>query len=94
MKKSLSPQDLVAKLDLLLIDGESSWEEDLEGVSDQDFERLSNLATEKALQLALLSIYLGHRGGFGCGDHGHDGAIRAMNKERKKIRWALCYSYP
>ena len=44
--------------------------------------------------MAEISEYLGQRGGYGCGDHGHEDAMLVVAKHKKKIRKALGYSYP
>ena len=38
---------------------------------------------------ARLAAYLGQRHGYGCGDQGHDRAVRESNKVVAKVRRAL-----
>jgi hypothetical protein len=74
--------------------GQNEWDKLLEGMSPSDIQFLSNEACAIAQWMALFSVYLGYRGGFGTGDHGHEIALKAMAMDRMKIRRALGYSYP
>lgn len=62
-----------------------------EGVTIQD---IDTNATAQAVQFATLAAYAAYRGGAGCGDHGHEAAMKAAHKAEKRIRKALGYSYP
>lgn len=44
--------------------------------------------------LALLSAYVEERYYTGCGEQSHEDACKAANKQLKKVRAALGYSYP
>lgn len=59
-----------------------------------DMSEISDYLTAKSVLLAELSEYIDRRGGAGCGDDGHEKALEKAQKERKKIRKALGYSYP
>ena len=61
---------------------------------DISIQELSDYACSLSVIAAELSEYLGYRGGYGVGDHGHDAALLKADKKRKKIRKALGYSYP
>jgi hypothetical protein len=41
---------------------------------------------------ARLAAYMGKRHGYGCGDQGHDRAVRVSNKVVAKVRRALGYN--
>jgi hypothetical protein len=41
---------------------------------------------------ARLAAYLGQRHGYGCGDQGHDQAVRESNKVVANVRRALGYT--
>jgi len=72
----------------------NGWGDYLDLEQDISLQGLSDYACTLALMSAELSEYLGYRGGFGCGDHGHEAALKAFEKKRKRIRKALGYSYP
>lgn len=61
---------------------------------DTSLTRGSDLASALSVLSGMLSVYLGYRGAFGSGDHGHDDAVEAAMKARKKLRKANGYSYP
>jgi hypothetical protein len=62
--------------------------------SSGELKELSKQASYLSEQLAVISEYLDWRGGGGCGDHGHDDALKKAEKRRKKVRKALGYTYP
>lgn len=72
--------------------------EGLESTVDQlDAHVLQCLEKEAAAvsqRAAWVSEYLSLRGASGCGDHGHDEAVKGANKYLKKVRKALGYTYP
>ena len=74
----------------------TQWDEYLSHINADTslISAMSDDACSLALKAGELSHYLGHRGAFGSGDHGHDDAMKAMHKQRKKLRKALGYSYP
>jgi hypothetical protein len=57
----------------------------------QEMERECDALIQRA---SLLSTYLGARGADGCGDHGHEVALRYAQKQVKRIRKAIGYTYP
>lgn len=72
----------------------NDWEKITETIPESDRQDLSDIASNASAYLAGLSEYLGYRGGYGFGDHGHNKAINAMTKRRRKVRKALGYTYP
>lgn len=59
-----------------------------------DLSEISDYLTAKSVLLAELAGYVDRRGGAGCGDDGHEEALKKAQKDRKKIRKAIGYSYP
>lgn len=57
----------------------------------QDLERHLDGLVQHA---SMLSEYLGQRGTYGCGDHGHEDSLKAANSKLKKIRKAMGFTYP
>ncbi len=43
---------------------------------------------------ALLHSYVSNRFNTGCGDQGHEAAVKRANKELTRIRKAMGFSYP
>jgi hypothetical protein len=66
-------------------------EQGFENVGLQELERA---ADGLAQQAAWLSAYLGARGANGCGDSGHDAAVKYADKQRRAIRRVLGYTQP
>lgn len=50
--------------------------------------------TAVAARAAHASRYLMHRGAAGCGDSGHDEALKDADRGNKAMRKVLGYSYP
>ncbi len=65
-----------------------------EDISPSEANELSDYLTSLSVTAGMLAQYLGYRGGFGCGDHGHDKAMKAAHKREKALRKANGYSYP
>lgn len=57
----------------------------------QDMERECDALCQRA---AWLSTYLGARGADGCGDHGDSHARQYADKQVKRIRKTIGYTYP
>jgi hypothetical protein len=55
----------------------------------QEFERWLTSVSERAARLA---AYVGARGANGCGDQGHERAVREQNRTAAKVRKALGYT--
>jgi hypothetical protein len=55
---------------------------------------LADIADGICQMVALLSGYLGSRGGNGCGDSGDTEALKDAQKQLKKVRKALGYTHP
>lgn len=74
----------------------NEWGEFLDGLNlrSGELSEMSDYLTNRATLLAELAEYLDNRGGNGCGDSGHENAMKKAQKERKRIRKALGYSYP
>lgn len=63
-------------------------------LTEHQLSEVSDACCDAALCLGELSYYLGYRGAYGCGDHGHDKAVEQACRHRPKLRKALGYSYP
>ena len=63
-------------------------------ITESQMHELSDLADDRAVVLAMISEYAGYRGGYSCGDHGHEKAWQAALKHRTRVRDVLGYSYP
>lgn len=61
------------------------------GIDLQDAERV---LTQVAELCGIRASYLLQRGAGGCGDNGHDHALYHANRDRKRLRKALGYTYP
>lgn len=48
--------------------------------------------SQMAIRLAMFGEYLDQRHGFGCGDQGHETAVRKCNSLQTKIRRAMGYT--
>lgn len=75
----------------------SDWDkttEMLKGIGDRDYQHAESALSALSVRAGELAYYLGYRGAFGTGDHGHEGAFRAAEKRRKALRKANGYSYP
>lgn len=57
-------------------------------------QRLAREADALAQDAAWLSAYLDQRGAAGCGDNGHEEAVKYADKRKKQIRKVLGYTYP
>ena len=57
-------------------------------------QHISDYASQLSALAAEIMGYADARGGNGCGDSGHDEAMKQAQKERKKVRAALGYTYP
>jgi hypothetical protein len=65
------------------ISGQNGW-----------FQILSDEASKTSVKLALLSEYLGCRGGYGCGDQGHEYALKQAKERARKVRKTLGHTQP
>lgn len=65
-----------------------------EFVKPESWQEVESLADGLSALAAEISAYAGMRGADGCGDHGHEEAMKAAQKARKRVRKALGYSYP
>ena len=74
----------------------SRWGNHLErlNLNSRDIQELASEASSLCAITGELSEYFEWRGAAGCGDHGHDDALKKAQKRRKKVRKALGYSYP
>jgi hypothetical protein len=66
----------------------------LKEIGDKDCQNGESSFSFLSVSAGQLAVYLGYRGAFGCGDHGHEAALRASEKSRKKLRKANGFSYP
>lgn len=58
----------------------------------QDRADIAKVLEGFAEKAALVAEYMNYRIGFGCGDQGHESAVKAANKARKSVRKAFGYS--
>jgi len=65
-----------------------------DGIAGRDAQEIGRTADWMAQRAAFLSAYADARGASGCGDSGHDRAIRTAQKQLKAIRKTLGYTYP
>jgi hypothetical protein len=75
----------------------NEWDDVIEKIreaGDGSYQHSSDMLASMSVTAGQLSVYLGHRGAFGCGDHGHETALRASEKRCKALRKANGYSYP
>lgn len=61
------------------------------GISIQEVE---SALTSISVGAGKLAYYLGHRGAFGFGDHGHEEAMKKAQQREKALRKANGYTYP
>jgi hypothetical protein len=71
-----------------------NWDEVWNQIPISQQQEVASLATSVAILCAQADEYANFRGVAGCGDHGHDKAIKEANKKAKKIRKAIGFSYP
>lgn len=86
-----------ATLDFLFKASKSEWDilpALLETLGDNSYQVATDFLSNLSFEAAALSEYLGYRGSYGCGDHGHEEALGEAKKKRKKVRKALGYVYP
>ena len=74
--------------------GFNHWDEAFKKIHPSKIQDLERTADGLCQQYALLSGYLSLRGAAGCGDHGHEDAMKEANKKLKKVRKALGFTYP
>lgn len=88
----INPYDIVRKM----IDEtpRNEWGKWFENINSGDASSIDDYACSLSVIAAEISAYACMRGGNGCGDHGHDAAMKAVEKKRKRVRKALGYSYP
>lgn len=67
---------------------------DWEQIHPASWQEVESLADGLSALAAEISAYAGMRGANGTGDHGHEEAMKAAQKARKRVRKALGYSYP
>jgi len=73
------------KLDKMLAAGRA------EGLSDSDLQEVSKILENRGAHLCAIGAYLGERAGFGCGDQGHEKAVKSFNKVMAKCRKVCGY---
>ena len=70
------------------------WSSTAERLEPEQLMELEREAVVHAVHYARLSEYLSCRHGCGCGDQGHDDAVKAQNKVAAKVRRALGFTLP
>lgn len=68
--------------------------EKLKRAGDKDLQDSSDALSSIGVLAGCLSVYLGYRGAYGCGDSGHEKALVKAMAKRKAFRKAHGYSYP
>ena len=61
---------------------------------DKSLQDSSDALSSIGVLAGCLSVYLGHRGAYGCGDSGHKKALVKAMAKRRALRKAHGYSYP
>lgn len=79
---------------LLLSIPRRDWENLIGNTKESGWQDLEHHLDGLAQNASMLSEYLGQRGSYGCGDHGHEDALKAANSKLKKIRQAMGYTHP
>ena len=70
------------------------WPELVKALPSSEMLELSRWLDSVSEGAARLSAYVEARGGSGCGDSGHDRAVKAQNRRAAKVRRALGYTFP
>jgi hypothetical protein len=94
---SVNETKLQATLLKILTMDIDQWEtaaEMLADIGDRDYQHAESALSALSVRAGELSYYLGYRGAFGTGDHGHERAFTLAEKKRKVLRKANGYSYP
>ena len=68
------------------------WERDVDGLDSGLRDSMACEIGWIAERAAQLAGYLAKRHGGGCGDQGHETAVKAANVAGKKVRFALEYN--
>jgi hypothetical protein len=63
-------------------------------LSEEDCTEIANECETLLQRLAFVGAYTAARGGNGCGDCGHESAIKQARKRVKAVRKALGFTYP
>lgn len=74
--------------------GVSLLEEKVKTYKSDKWQQIETRATALACRLFFLAAYAMHRGAAGCGDHGHEAALKAANKKFKLARKMAGFTYP
>lgn len=74
--------------------GTNQWDILVKELDNSEIQKIDSMAMSESVICAMLSTYLGHRGSNGCGDDGHEEAMKQAEKMRKRARKAVGYSYP
>ena len=70
------------------------WEKVLGNTKESGWQDLEHHLDGLVQNASMLSEYLGQRGSYGCGDHGHEESLKAATSKLKKIRKAMGYTRP
>jgi len=81
-------------IDAMCTMSREDWNKFASNLSDTDKQNAEDKASSLSVAFAEISEYLGYRGAYGMGDHGHLDALKACDKKRKRVRKAIGYSYP
>ena len=86
--------------DMINIYSRNEWDEYLtekihsKKINGGDLSEISDFLISQAIFLVELAEYIDYRGGAGCGDHGHEEAIKKAETKKKRVCKALGYSCP
>lgn len=72
----------------------SEWDEMVYQLNTSERVEIAEHLDDRIQMYSLLVEYLERRGAAGCGDSGHDEAMKQSTKRLKKVRNALGYTYP
>jgi len=68
------------------------WETTVNKMNNHDREELRSQFAHIAKVAAMLEGYLDERYGYGCGDQGHERAMKTANKNGKQV-WMKVFGY-
>lgn len=70
------------------------WEKTVDAMTPEQRGQMSDMLDAIAQKCARAAGYVSHRYGCGCGDHGHNSAVKNANKVLSGVRKALGYTLP
>lgn len=74
------------------VSGIEGWGDAIQGLSAGNLCRVEDELDRRSVRFAQMAAYVAARGANGCGDSGHEYAMKEMQKRREKVRKALGYN--